>query len=58
MIIESIRQTLDEVEEKLKGKATDYKEFEAELLKDPEVRKEYEALEPKYDKIRRELKGE
>ena len=56
MIIENIRQTLDEVEEKLK--ATNYKEFEAELLKDPEVRKEYEALKPKYDRIRRELKGE
>ena len=56
MIIESIRQTLDEVEKKMK--ATDYKEFEAELLKDPEVRKEYEALKPKYDKIRKGLKGD
>lgn len=32
-------------------------EFEAELLKDPEVRKEYEALKPKYAMIRRILKA-
>lgn len=37
-------------------KATNYKEFEAELLKDPEVRKEYEALKPKYDMIRSVIK--
>ena len=33
------------------------KEFIEELLKDPEVRKEYEALRSKYDKIRRMLKA-
>ena len=32
-------------------KATNYEEFEAELLKKPEIRKEYEALKPKYDMI-------
>ena len=37
-------------------KATNYEEFEAELLKDPEVRKEYEALKPKYDMIRNVIK--
>ncbi len=29
-------------------KGTRYEGFEAELLKDPEIRKEYEALKPKY----------
>ena len=33
------------------NKATSYEEFEAELLKDSEIRKEYEALKPKYDMI-------
>lgn len=33
-------------------KATRYEDFEAELLKKPEIRKEYEALQPKYDMIR------
>ena len=32
-------------------KATNYEEFEAELLKRPGVRREYEALKPKYDMI-------
>ncbi len=32
-------------------KATSYEEFEAELLQDAEIRKEYEALKPKYDMI-------
>jgi DNA-binding XRE family transcriptional regulator len=34
-------------------KGTKYEEFEAELLKRPGVRKEYEALKPKYDIVRR-----
>lgn len=29
-------------------KGTRYEDFEAKLLKDPEIRKEYEALKPKY----------
>ncbi|MGB5925005.1 MAG: helix-turn-helix domain-containing protein [Dehalococcoidia bacterium] len=33
-------------------KATNYKEFEAELLKRPGIRKEYDALRPKYAIIR------
>jgi DNA-binding XRE family transcriptional regulator len=33
-------------------KATNYDEFEAELLEKPEIRKEYEALKPKYDMVR------
>ena len=33
-------------------KATDFEEFEAELLKRPGVRREYESLKPKYDMIR------
>ncbi len=32
-------------------KATRYEDFEAELLKRPGIRKEYEALEPKYEMI-------
>jgi DNA-binding XRE family transcriptional regulator len=31
---------------------TKYEEFEAELLKKPEIRREYDALEPKYNMIR------
>ena len=33
-------------------KATDSDEFEKGLLEKPEIRKEYEALKPKYDMIR------
>ncbi len=33
-------------------KATRYEDFEAELLERPGIRKEYEALKPKYDMIR------
>jgi DNA-binding XRE family transcriptional regulator len=33
-------------------KATKYEDFEAQLLKKPGVRKQYEALQPKYDMIR------
>ena len=29
--------------------------FEAELLKNPQIKKEYDALEPKYKEIRDEL---
>lgn len=33
-------------------RATNYDEFEAELLEKPEIRREYEALKPKYEIIR------
>lgn len=33
-------------------KATNFEKFEAELLERPGVRREYEALKPKYDMIR------
>ncbi len=33
-------------------KATNFDEFERELLKRPGIRREYEALQPKYDMIR------
>jgi DNA-binding XRE family transcriptional regulator len=33
-------------------RVTSYEQFEAELLKKPGIRKEYEALKPKYDMIR------
>ena len=33
------------------NKVTSYEKFEAELLRDPEIRREYEALKPKYDMI-------
>ena len=32
-----------------------FEAFETELLKNPQTRKEYEALRPKYDKIRQKL---
>ncbi|NQT72367.1 MAG: helix-turn-helix transcriptional regulator [Chloroflexi bacterium] len=34
-------------------KATVYDEFEASLLENPEIRKEYEALKPKYEMIQK-----
>jgi len=33
-------------------KVTTHEEFKAELLKDPEFRREYEALKPKYEMIK------
>ena len=33
-------------------KGTDFKDFERQLLKKPNIRKEYEALKPKYELIR------
>ena len=47
--INSLDETGSETTNK---KATNYEEFEAELLKKPQIRKEYEALKPKYDMIR------
>jgi DNA-binding XRE family transcriptional regulator len=35
---------------------TNYKDFEVELLKKPEIRREYEALKPKYDMVRALIK--
>jgi hypothetical protein len=32
-----------------KKESTNFEEFEGELLQDPEIRKEYENLKPKYD---------
>ena len=57
LMAKQLRQILDEVDE-MTEKGENYEEFEAELLKDPEVRKEYEALKPKYDTIRKRLKGD
>jgi len=34
------------------GNSTRYENFEAELLNKPEIRKEYDALKPKYDLVR------
>ena len=39
-----------------KKKATNFEEFEAELLQDSEIKKEYEALKPKYDMIQSLIK--
>jgi len=33
----------------------EWKDFETEMLQDPEIRKEYDALKPKYDKIQRQI---
>lgn len=35
---------------------TNYVEFEATLLKKPEIRREYEALKPRYEMIKRLIK--
>lgn len=35
---------------------TNYEEFESELLQNPEIRKEYEDLKPKYELIHRLIK--
>ncbi|MFW6102298.1 MAG: helix-turn-helix domain-containing protein [Chloroflexota bacterium] len=37
-------------------KTTNFEEFEAKLLEKPEIRREYEALKPKYDMIRSLIK--
>ena len=37
-------------------KPTDFEEFEATLLEKPGIRKEYEALKPRYDMIRTLIK--
>ena len=37
-------------------KSTNYEEFEAALLERPEIRKEYEALKPRYDMVRNIIK--
>ena len=34
------------------GNSTKYQDFEAELLSKPGIRKEYDALKPKYDLVR------
>ena len=39
-----------------KKKTANFEEFEAELLKDPEIRKEYEDLKPKYAMIQSLIK--
>ena len=39
-----------------KKKATNFEKFEGELLKDPEIRKEYEYLKPKYEMIQSLIK--
>ena len=35
-----------------RGESTRYQDFETELLNKPGIRKEYEALKPKYDLVR------
>ena len=39
-----------------KKQPTNFEEFEGELLKDPEIRKEYEDLKPKYEMIQSLIK--
>jgi len=38
-----------------KQKITSYEEFKEELLKNPQIRKEYEVLRTKYNRVRRWL---
>jgi DNA-binding XRE family transcriptional regulator len=37
-------------------RTTNFEQFEAKLLENPEIRREYEALKPKYDMIRSLIK--
>jgi len=37
-------------------RTTNFEQFEAKLLEKPEIRREYEALKPKYDMIRSLIK--
>jgi predicted transcriptional regulator len=39
-----------------KKKATNFEQFEAELLQDSEIKQNYDALKPKYDMIRSLIK--
>jgi predicted XRE-type DNA-binding protein len=39
-----------------KQKPTDFEDFEGKLLQDPEIRKEFEELKPKYELIRSLIK--
>jgi predicted XRE-type DNA-binding protein len=39
-----------------KKEPTNFEEFESELLKDPEIRKDYEDLKPKYEMIQSLIK--
>ena len=52
MMVDDGNNLDEEGSEMTNKKATNYEEFEAELLKNPQIRKEYEALKPKYDMIR------
>lgn len=40
----------------MENKGTSFEEFEAELLSKPGIRKEYEALQPRYDLVRALIK--
>lgn len=51
-MVHSVNNLDEEGSEMMNKKATNYEEFKAELLKKPQIRKEYEALKPKYDMIR------
>ena len=51
-MVHGVNNLDEEGTEMTNKKATNYEEFKAELLKRPQIRKEYEALKPKYDMIR------
>jgi len=51
-VVHHVSNLDEEGSEMTNKKATNYEEFKAELLKKPQIRKEYEALKPKYDMIR------
>jgi len=51
-MVHGVDNLYEEGSEMTNKKATNYEEFKAELLKKPQIRKEYEALKPKYDMIR------
>ena len=55
IITPEIKARLEKLRAKLKKKETSYEAFKKEMLKDPAIRKEYDRLEPKYKKIRKQL---
>ena len=52
---DDIKAKLEKLKVKLLKRETSFEAFKEEMLKDPAIRKEYDRLEPKYKKIRRQL---
>ena len=53
---DDVKNKLEKLRAKLKKKETSYEAFKEEMLTNPEVKEEYDKLEPKYKKIQKQLK--